>query len=331
MNYIDKMMKIPSDLFAAVILALATLLFALTSLSVLPVRIPLGLVMVLFMPGYTLIAALFPKKDDLEGIERTALAFGLSIAVVPLIGLGLNYTPWGIRLTPVVVSLAIFTIAMAAAAYWRRMHLPAEERFSIKFRETINTWKREILADEKSRLDKALTVILIITIFLSIAALVYVIVTPKQGEKFTEFYILGPGGKAYDYPTSVQAGNNSTVIVGVVNHEYALVNYTMSISLNNTPLNNTTSKDNSGNHFRFIYPIMSLNLTLLHNETWEKPVTYVLNHTGDRQKLEFLLYRERNFTSSYRDLHLWVNVSQNGLNSAEEAVYQARAGFAGRK
>jgi uncharacterized membrane protein len=292
--------------------------------------------MVLFVPGYTLIAALFPKKADLEGIERMALSFGLSIAVVPLIGLGLNYTPWGIRLTPVVISLAIFTIVMAAAAYRRRMSQPVEERFSIQFRETINTLLGGILADDKNRLDKALTVILIITIFLSVAALVYVIVTPKQGEKFTEFYILGPGGKAYDYPTSVQAGNRSTVIVGVVNHEYALVNYTMSISLNNTPMNNTLMNNaafygNSRNDLQFIYPIMSTNLTLLHNETWEKPVFYVLNHTGDRQKLEFLLYRDGDFTSPYRDLHLWVNVSKSGLNSADKAVYLARAGFAGRK
>ena len=204
-----KLKSIPSDLLASIILALATLVFVLTPLSNLPVRIPLGLLMVLFVPGYTLIAALFPKKADLEGIERTALSFGLSIAVVPLIGLGLNYTPWGIRLTPVVVSLAIFTIGMAVAAHWRRMNLPLEERFSINFRETIGTWKREVLTDDKSRLDKALTVILIITIIMSIAALVYVIVTPKQGEKFTEFYILGPGGKAYDYPTEVLAGNKS--------------------------------------------------------------------------------------------------------------------------
>lgn len=328
---IVKIKKIPSDLLAAAILALATLIFTLTPLSNLPVRIPLGLLMVLFVPGYTLIAALFPKKADLEGIERTALSFGLSIAVVPLIGLGLNYTPWGIRLTPVVISLAIFTIVMAAAAYWRRMHLPAEERFSIQFRETINTWKGEILADDKGRLDKALTIILILTIFLSIAALVYVIVTPKQGEKFTEFYILGPDGKAYDYPTNVQAGNCSTVIVGVVNHEYTLVNYTMSISLNNTPVNNSTIIHNFGDDPNLVYPILSMNLTLLHNETWEKPVSYVLNHTGDGQKLEFLLYREGNFTSSYRDLHLWVNVSQNGLNPADEAVYLARAGFTDRK
>ena len=327
----------PPDLMAAIILALMTLVFTLTPLNDLPVRIPLGLVMVLFVPGYTLIAALFPRMGDLEGIERTALSFGLSIAVVPLIGLGLNYTPWGIRLTPVVISLVIFTIAMAVAAYWRRMSLPAEERFSIQFRENIGSLKREILADEKGRLDKALTVILILAIITSIAALVYVIVTPKQGEKFTEFYILGPGGKAYDYPTSVQAGNKSTLIVGVVNHEYMLVNYTMQISLNNTSIvvdsmnstmtngtsmNRTSMRDIAENHSSrkdasledaslVNVIILSMNLTLQNNETWERPVTYIINDTGDQQKLEFLLYREDNFTESYRDLHLWVNVTES--------------------
>lgn len=58
-------------------------------------RIIIGLPLVLFFPGYTLIAALFPRKGSLSGIERLALSFGLSIAVVPLIGLALNYMPWG--------------------------------------------------------------------------------------------------------------------------------------------------------------------------------------------------------------------------------------------
>jgi uncharacterized membrane protein len=196
------------------------------------------------------------------------------------------------------------------------MSLPFEERFSIPFRETISVWKKEIQADKKSLLDWALTVLLITVILLSLAALIYVIVIPKEGEKFTEFYILGPEGKAYDYPTSVREGNPSTVIVGVVNHEYALANYTMSISLNNTPLNNSAHEGNLGNVFPYIYPIKSMNLTIAHNETWEKPVSYVLNHTGDRQKLEFLLYREGNFTGPYRDLYLWVNVSENRLNAA---------------
>ena len=282
----------PLDLLTTALIALATLAFTLTPLSDLPVRIPLGLLMVLFVPGYALIAALFPRRGDLDGIERVALSFGLSIAVVPLIGLGLNYTPWGIRLTPVVISLGFFTVAMAAVAYFRRTMLPAEERFSLELRKHIDSLKTELVAGDKSRLDKALTILLVISIILSVLALIYVIVTPKQGEKFTEFYILGPEGMAYDYPTSVMAGNNSTVIVGVVNHEYSLVNYTMHISLNNST-------------------ILGKEVALEHNQTWEEPVVYVLDKPGDSQKLEFLLYKEDNFTAPYRDLHLWVNVSEN--------------------
>ncbi|MDD1760072.1 MAG: DUF1616 domain-containing protein, partial [Methanothrix sp.] len=128
---------------------MATLLFTLTPLGgISPVRIPLGLLMVLFLPGYTLIAALFPQKKDLDGIERLALSFGLSIAVVPLIGLGLNYTPWGIRLTPVVISLALFTLAMTAIARWRRQSLLEEERFSVEFRKNLDTLKSEIAASD---------------------------------------------------------------------------------------------------------------------------------------------------------------------------------------
>jgi uncharacterized membrane protein len=353
-----KLERMPQDLLAAIILAMATLVFTLTPPIDLFARIPTSLAIVLlFVPGYTLTSALFPKIEDLGRVARIALSFGLGIAVVPLICLALNYTPWGIRLVPVAASMAIFTLITAAAAYWRRMNLPLDERFSIQSSEKISSLKRKILADEKGRLDKALTVILVLTIIISIAALVYVIVIPKQGEKFTEFYILGPGGKAYDYPTSVEAGNKSTVIVGVVNHEYMRVNYTMRILLNNTSiddistnstsinstpvngtllnsnslnssprsnilLNNTSMQDTTVNHplmenaslkdyTRVIYPILSMNLTLQNNETWERPVTYILNNTGDRQKLEFLLYKEGNFTESYRDLHLWVNVTKS--------------------
>jgi uncharacterized membrane protein len=43
----------------------------------------------------------------------------MSIALVPIIGLLLNYTPWGIRLTPIVLSLTALTIIFATAAIVR--------------------------------------------------------------------------------------------------------------------------------------------------------------------------------------------------------------------
>lgn len=81
-----------------------------------PLRVAAALQFILFIPVYLLIAVLFPGGEDLDWIERIALSFGLSIAVVPLIGLALNYTPWGIRLDPIVTALVLFCIAMGVAA-----------------------------------------------------------------------------------------------------------------------------------------------------------------------------------------------------------------------
>ena len=85
-----------------------------------PTRIIFGLLVILFFPGYVLICALFPRKEDLDGIERLALSIGLSIAVTCLIGLALNYTPFGIRVYPVTFSLFLFMLLMSAVAMYRR-------------------------------------------------------------------------------------------------------------------------------------------------------------------------------------------------------------------
>jgi len=89
-------------------------------------RYILGSIFVLFLPGYTFIKALFPKtppiptkSKELDNIERTALSIGMSLALVPITGLILNYTPWGIRQTPVTLSLLGLTATFATAAIIR--------------------------------------------------------------------------------------------------------------------------------------------------------------------------------------------------------------------
>jgi uncharacterized membrane protein len=91
----------------------------------------LGSVFVLFIPGYVAVEALFPKGRELDGIERLALSVGLSLALVPLVGLLLNYTPWGIRLDPIMVSLTMLTIGLALVAFARRFRLSVE-RFELR-------------------------------------------------------------------------------------------------------------------------------------------------------------------------------------------------------
>jgi uncharacterized membrane protein len=124
-----------------------------------------------------------------------------------------------------------------------------------------------------------------------IGATVYLAVSPKVGEKFTEFYILGPSGKAEGYPTNLTLGESGTVIIGVVNHEYENVTYRIVVTLDNETISTIE------------------NIALRHDEKWEENYTFTPQRSGDRMKLEFLLYRE-DVEEPYRTLHLWVTVRQ---------------------
>ena len=81
---------------------------------------------ILWLPGYTFIKALFPTKvpiptssTEFDNIERIALSIGMSIVLVPIVGLLLNYTPFGIRLVPVTLSLSALALTFAIAAIIR--------------------------------------------------------------------------------------------------------------------------------------------------------------------------------------------------------------------
>jgi uncharacterized membrane protein len=280
-----------TDLILIVLFTLLTAIFVLIPfLNQTPIRTILGVLLVLFIPGYSLIAALFPKEGDLDGIERAALSFGLSIAVTPLIGLALNYTPYGIRLDPILICLTGFTFIMCLIAYLRRRRLPVEKRFYVPFMESFGNLKGSFQGE--SRTEKILSIVLILSIFLAISTTAYVIVKPKQGEKFTEFYLLGPGGKASNYPTNLTNGTQGKLIIGVVNHEYATINYQLVVKMNNITIKNET-------------------ITLQNNEKKEIPFNFTARRPG-QDKLEFLLYKSPNNKNVYRSLHLWLNVSRSG-------------------
>ncbi|MDD2556201.1 MAG: DUF1616 domain-containing protein [Syntrophaceticus sp.] len=249
-------------------------------------RIGLGLPFVLFFPGYALIAALFPEKDDLGGIERVALSFGLSIAVAPLIGLGLNYTPWGIRLTPILISLVIFILLMGAISFFRKDKLPKEDRFCPVFEFEVPVWR------EQPVLDKVLSIALIASILFAVGSICYVVAMPKVGEQFTEFYILGMDGKAEGYPQELKPGEEGEVIVGVVNHEYQQEKYYVEVRMDDQVLPREGP------------------ITLEHEKEWERTVTFSYPQVRENLKVEFLLYREGD-EEPYRSLHLWVNIQEN--------------------
>lgn len=246
-------------------------------------RVILGLPLVLILPGYSLIGALFPRRNDLSGITRAGLSLGISVIITPLLGFALNYTPFGIRLAPVSFVLSIFTISLSLVAWFRRLELPAEERFRVSFEGLLK------FNLSSSVLDKWLSIILITSIIGSSATLVYFVVTPKTGESFTEFYLLGPNGTASNYPTDLKIGEEGEAIIGIVNQEFVNATYRLEVNFNGSQI-----------HEEYIF--------LIENEKWESPFTFKATNKGVNQKLEFLLYKDQQI-EVYRTLHIWINVT----------------------
>jgi uncharacterized membrane protein len=285
-----KQYKFPLDLLIMLIWTILTLIIVLTPLlSETFIGVVLGIPVLLFIPGYVLMAVLLPKKNELEGIERIALSFSLSIAAVPILGLLLDFT-FNTRLLTILLTLCIFTVIFIFIAVFRLGRVSEENRFSVPF-DKIHKMITEEFSASKGKSDKILAWILILSIVLAIGMMIFVITTPKIGEKFTEFYILGSNGKAENYPSQLKYGSNVDILVGVVNHEYTRMNYTIKVALDTEILN-------------------EVNFSLDHNNTWENYISFAPDKEGTEMELEFWLFKEDDFTSPYRDLHTWVNVSQ---------------------
>ena len=262
------------------------LIIVITSFPSNVLRIILGLPLILFFPGYTLITALFPTKSALDGIERLALSFGLSIAAVPLIGLVLNYTPWGIRLYPILISLTIFLIVTSVIAWYRRQRLAQADRFTVSFSLNLLLWRGQ------RSVDKILSIVLIVAILGAVGTLSYVIATPKVGEKFTEFYVLGLEGKATDYPSEMKVGEEGKIIMGIINREHETLKYRGEVMIDGIKNN-------------------EVGLIVLGDEQkWEETVSFTPDRAGDSQKVEFLLYMNEGSEPYLKPLHLWVNVKE---------------------
>ncbi len=337
-------------------------------------------------------------RRGMDDIERVALSFGMSIAITALIGLGLNYTPWGIRLLPVLFSISAFIIILSAVAYFRQVrHFQAVQALLYENRhrwkpdqteksraaggsrnagedpasalpplegsleDAVHPWsflqaaKKLALTQrnfklpgwEGSRLNKALTLILVLSILAAIGTLIFTVAFPKVGERFTEFYILGNKGKAADYPsqfklsqgmiTSVSYDGGNTfvnasearVILGVVCQEQQPSTYSVKMKIDGEevpfktlqvisaipPATPTPTSSRRDSFLTETVPVgeeaglAETSLRLEQAWKWEGEIAFAPRHAGENQKVEFLLFKD-GAPEVYNELHLWVTVTE---------------------
>jgi len=108
------------------------------------VRAAIAVPFLLFVPGYAVVSALFPRRSeaggtgrqvravggaDLRGSERLALGFGVSLALIPPVGVVLGALRVSLTTPAVVWCLALLSGAGLVVATVRRTRLPPERRF----------------------------------------------------------------------------------------------------------------------------------------------------------------------------------------------------------
>jgi len=153
------------------------------------------------------------------------------------------------------------------------------------FKPNLPRWKRRKIS------GRTLAIILAGVAVGTIGTMGYFSTTPDTSEGFTEFYILGAGGEAQDYPTEMMVGEEGRVTAVVVNHEHRKVTYRME-----TAVNGITGGDMGS-------------VTLEDGAKWQQTAGFTLDRAGDGQKVEFRLYRlDRD--GIYSSVHLWVDAIQ---------------------
>jgi uncharacterized membrane protein/VanZ family protein len=304
LNLKNQLIKNPDLIFVPILVILAIIFILIPPFNQGLLRIVFALPLLLFLPGYMLIAAMFPKRGEISPIERFTLSIGLSIAITVFDGFGLNYTRWGFRPNSITISLSIIIGILILLTFIRRY---GEESYSFSYSDiryfynTLKNKEPETGPDYDPALEKMLIKTMIIAILIVCAMLVYAKVTTEP-EKFTVLYILGANGKAENYLTEVSVGEPSTILVGVENYEHAPVNYSLLVILGGKILKED-------------------NIFLNNEEKWVNNVTFIPQLTSsialagaNKSKLEFELLKDN---ISYRSVHLLVNTSLDSVKFAE--------------
>jgi uncharacterized membrane protein len=170
-------------------------------------------------------------------------------------------------------------------AYYRRSKLVKEERFTVRLEFDTLRWK------SRGRPEKALSILLLISILGAVGAFAFAISGVGGGEQFTEFYILNADGLAENYPRETALGQPVEVIIGISSQEKAPTGYRVEIISEGSQIGQTETV--------YLQP----------GETKELPVSFTPTIAGDNIEVIFLLYRD-GISAPYRSLRLWLGVTE---------------------
>ena len=241
---------------AAVIAVTGALTFGIISGITGVGRTVLAIPLVLVLPGYALVSALFPDKpnDDyqsfdtektglgspllvsggLKAIERMVLSVVFSVALVPAITLFAAITPGGVTLEPVLIGLSMLTVILALLAIGSRYRCPADRRFvpSVASISPFFTQGRPSPYDRVNH--RPYNVAIAVGLVMLLATGGFALASPPQHDGFTELSVetknvTGDIDTMYD--STYAAGESQELTVTITNQEHETQRYTTAVLL----------------------------------------------------------------------------------------------------
>nr|WP_267902872.1 DUF1616 domain-containing protein [Halomarina oriensis] len=265
-------------------------------------RVLVTLPLVVFVPGYALAAAAFPRApvrerrgslldrvrerpSGVDTTERVALGLGLSLALLPVVGLLVAFEPGPFSTETSIVGLsgaaALFTVVAAI----RRWRLSADERYG----PPIGYWRAVAgSTTEGSRTDVLLSVGLGLSVAFALVAGGYAIAAPLDAQESSYVgagYLNATGDFVAETPDNMEEGVSPGTSVDsafyVKNAKDRTVEYTVVVQVQRY--------DDQGNLQR-VSELNRYRQALEPGQEWINPHQATLRLQGENVRLTYLLF-----------------------------------------
>jgi uncharacterized membrane protein len=286
-------------------------------------RALVGAVFVLVVPGYALVAALFParptgsRSGSLRArayspgtSERLALSFPLSLALLPILAIAHGLLGVPFETTTIVSSVSLLVGVLAVAGILRRLSLSPTDRYSPPSILAASARFRDWLT-AGTAVDTALSAVLAIAVLLAVGSLAFGLTGPSQGESYTSVSLVTENADgeyvASAYPTNFSAGEARDLTLEVENRHQEAADYTVVVEIQRVRGEGADLEITDRER------LQTLEAEVPANETWTADHQVAPTMTGEELRLTYYVYRgEVPGTPSAETadgyVHLWVTV-----------------------
>ena len=226
-------------------------------------------------------------------------------------------TPRGLQPASLATILALLAIFLGAISYIRVSTQPRKRGSASRPRRghrspgILSSIPGASIVGRSQR--KALLLALVAVLFVAAIAFAVSLNHASSSEGAT-LEVFWPREALNSQSVPLEVGRELEAIAKIINREKSSTNYTLKLKLNNSTL---FTKD--------------LNLGL--NETWQGRLGFTLNGSPGLQRLELLLFRERDFSAPYREEHIEINLLEDASmnvsqNNSGESILSSNQTYA---